>query len=169
MSDDWIKSYFIGGAAGGGKSDWLNYGKHSYFFNEELWRNKMREFPKTVTLKHMGNTGFISNYSDTQARQRVMELTAAAERPDSPFTGPMAVYTLVGIIERKEPKDLTDFQNGTYYWTDREGTRSRIQDLSTEHLREILSMPNFKNSRLTDRMKKAIQYELDRRDYCTNL
>ncbi len=72
-------------------------------------------------------------------------------------TGVKAVYAL--IWERKGVQP--DIENGHFYWTDREGTRKRVVELSSDHLQEILKMPDFENSRLTPEVRDAIQRELE--------
>lgn len=74
---------------------------------------------------------------------------------------PIAVYALVRVIPAGAK---TDYKDGYYYWTNAEGVRRRIQDLDTEHLKGILEMPDFKNSRLTLEMRRAIQREINQRN-----
>ena len=105
-------------------------------------------------------TGLIHN--ESRPAVQVITQMMQAQRAGT-FTGAgKAVYALVQVVEPE--KDLTDYRDGYYCWTNAEGVRRRIRDLDSEHLRGILDMPDFKNSRLTKEMRRAIASELIQRD-----
>ena len=123
---------------------------------------KPEDFPKTVTVNGHGT---ISSYNlpGVKVAQQIEHANAGVNRDLCPNKKRVAVYALIKVIEPE--KDLTDWdpKDRKYYWTNAEGVRRPIVDLDTEHLKGILEMPDFKNSRLTAEMRRAINYELLRR------
>ena len=133
----------------------------------EFGRNKSmytkpEDFPKTVTVNGHGT---ISSYNlpGVKVAQQIEHANAGVNRDLCPNKNRVAVYALIKVIEPE--KDLTDWdpKDKKYYWTNAEGVRRPIKDLDTEHLKGILEMPDFKNSRLTAEMRHAIREELYRR------
>ena len=127
---------------------------------------KPEDFPKTVTVNGHGT---VSSYNlpGVKVAQQIEHANAGVNRDLCPNKKRVAVYALIKVIEPE--KDLTDWdpKDKKYYWTNAEGVRRPVKDLDTEHLKGILEMPDFKNSRLTAEMRHAIREELYRRNIQT--